>query len=160
MSNRDYTLQDEKKTLERFLRKENIECYRNYLRMEKGPRPIFYKVITLSHQLRFRILEFYYLVFAEDYLILLTQDKEYKFSTNNMIKINHSDIHDFSFQRKYGAYCIFFTHLNKEYYFYFNDSFSTRVLTNIFDTETKNYSRENLVYLEKMNFMGLSQKDI
>ena len=76
-------------------------------------------------------------------------------STNNMVKINHHDIQDFSFQKIYGAYCIFFEYQKKEYYFYLNDSFSTRVLGNVFGTDKIDYSRKNLSYLETMNFMGL-----
>lgn len=57
MNNIDYTIQDEKNRLESFLRKENIEVNHNYLRMEKGPKPLLYRTMTLSHQLRFKILE-------------------------------------------------------------------------------------------------------
>ncbi len=155
LSSRDLTIDDEKNRLERFLKKENIENDRNYLRMEKGPKPFLYKVLTLSHQLRLTILEFYYLIFTENHIILLTQNKDYEFTTKNMIITNHHAIHGFSFQKIYGAYCISFTYQNKKYYFYLNDSFSTRVLGNIFGTNTKNYSRNNLINLEKKNFMGL-----
>ena len=155
ISNRDYTMQDEQNRLENFLKEVNVEYDRNYMRMEKGPKPFFYKALTLSYQLRHTILEFYFLVFTEDSIILLTQDKEYEFTTNNMVKINHHDIQDFSFQKIYGAYCIFFEYQKKEYYFYLNDSFSTRVLGNVFGTDKIDYSRKNLSYLETMNFMGL-----
>lgn len=155
MSNRNYTISDEKNRLENFLKKENIEIHRNYLRMEKGPKPFLYKALTLSYQLRLTILEFYYLIFTENHIILLTQNKDYEFTTDNMIKINHHDIHGFSSQKIYGAYCMSFAYQNKEYYFYLNDQFSSRVLGKVFGTDTKNYSRKNLLYLEKRNFMGL-----
>lgn len=155
MKNRDYTLEDEKNTLERFLRNQNIQPYYNYLRMEKGPRPFFYTAISLSYQLRFSIFQFYYLVFTKNCIYLLTQDKEFNFNANNMTKINYDAIHNFSHERKLGAYCLSFTHLNEDYYFYLNDRFSSRVLSKLFNTETMNYSRYNLSYLESTNFMGL-----
>ena len=102
ISNKDYTMQDEQNKLENFLKETNIEYDRNYVRMEKGPKPIFYKALTFSYQIRFTILEFYYLVFTSDSIILLTQDKDYKFTTNNMVKINHQDIKSFSFQKIYA----------------------------------------------------------
>lgn len=155
MSNIDYTIQDEKNKLERFLKKENIEVNHNYLRMEKGPKPLLYRVITFSHQLRFKSLKQYFLIFTADYLILLFQDEEYKFTTNNMVKINHNDIHNFSFQRKYGDYCIFFTHSNEDYNFYLNDRLSSRILDKVFNLKKLNYSYENLAFLKENNFMGL-----
>ena len=155
ISNRDYTMQDEQNKLEIFLKEANIEFDRNYVRMEKGPKPFFYKVLTLSYQIRFSILEFYYLIFTKDSIILLTQDKDYKFTTNNMVKITHQDIKRFSFSEIYGAYCISFVYQNKEYYYYLNDSFSTKVLHKVFGTEEINYSRKHLSYLEEKNFMGL-----
>ncbi len=72
-----------------------------------------------------------------------------------MFKIEHDSIHDFTFQRKYGAYCLAFKHLDEEYYFYLNDSLSTRFLSKMFNTETMDYTRQNLTYLESMDFMGL-----
>jgi len=155
ISNRDYTMQDEQNKLEFFLKEVNIQYDRNYVRMEKGPKPFFYKALTFSYQLRFTVLEFYYLVFTSDSIILLTQDKDYKFTKNNMVKMNHQDIQDFSFKEIYGAYCISFKHQKKEYYFYLNDSISAKVLHKVFGTEEIDYSRKHLSYLEEKNFMGL-----
>lgn len=155
MKKKDLTILDEKNSLERFLMKETIQPNCNYLRMEKGPKPLFYKAITLSYQLRFKMWEFYFLIFTDDCLYLLTQDEEYQYSTTNMIQIQHESIRDFTFQRKYGAYCIAFTHLDEEYYFYLNDSLSTRLLSKMLNTETMDYTRQNLTYLESMGFMGL-----
>ena len=155
ISNKDYTMQDEQNKLENFLKETNIEYDRNYVRMEKGPKPFFYKALTFSYQIRFTILEFYYLVFTSDSIILLTQDKDYKFTTNNMVKINHQDIKGFSFQKIYGAYCISFECQLNGYHFYLNDSFSSRVLGKVFGTDKIDYSSRNLLYLDKMNFMGL-----
>lgn len=160
MNNIDYTIQDEKNRLESFLRKENIEVNHNYLRMEKGPKPLLYRTMTLSHQLRFKILEFCFLIFTEDCLILLSQNEDYEFSSDNMIKIKFSDLHDFSFRRKYSDYCISFEYGKKDYYYYLTDRLGSRVLDKIFNLKTKNYSYENLVYLKKTNFKGLLQKDI
>lgn len=92
-------MQDEQNRLENFLKEAEIEFDRNYVRMEKGPRPFFYKALILSYQLRLTILEFYYLVFTEDSLVLFTQDKDYEFTLNNMVKMNHHEIQDFSFQK-------------------------------------------------------------
>ena len=155
ISNRNYTMQDEQNRLENFLKEAEIEFDRNYVRMEKGPRPFFYKALTLSYQLRLTILEFYYLVFTEDSLVLFTQDKDYEFTLNNMVVMNHQEIQDFSFQKIYNAYCISLVYKNKDYYFYLNDSFSTKVLHKVFGTEEINYSRKHLSYLEEKNFMGL-----
>ena len=55
ISNRDYTMQDEQNKLEIFLKEANIEFDRNYVRMEKGPRPFFYKALILSYQLRLTV---------------------------------------------------------------------------------------------------------
>ena len=41
ISNRNYTMQDEQNRLENFLKEAEIEFDRNYVRMEKGPRPFF-----------------------------------------------------------------------------------------------------------------------
>lgn len=153
--NKDYTMQDEQNKLENFLKEANIEYDCNYVRMEKGPKPFFYKALTFSYQLRFTILDFYFLVFKEDSILLLTQDKDYEFTANNMVKMNHQDIRDFSFRKIYGAYCIFFVYQNREYNFYLNDSFSTKVLHKVFGTEEIDYSRKHLLYLEDKNFMGL-----
>ena len=63
-------MQDEQNKLENFLKEANIDYDRNYVRMEKGPEPFFYKALTFSYQIRFTILEFYYLVFTCDSIIL------------------------------------------------------------------------------------------
>ena len=55
VSNRDYTMQDEQNRLENFLKEAEIEFDRNYVRMEKGPRPFFYKALILSYQLRLTV---------------------------------------------------------------------------------------------------------
>ncbi|MDN6196442.1 MAG: hypothetical protein L0I93_08130, partial [Atopostipes suicloacalis] len=66
MTGKAYTVADEQKNLERFLKKEKIEFNSNYyLRMEKGPKPIYYKMISFAAQIRFSVVEFYYLVFTE-----------------------------------------------------------------------------------------------
>lgn len=154
ISSKDYTMQDEQNRLKKFLKEAKIGHNRNYVRMEKGPKPFFYKMLTLSYQLRLTVLEFYFLVFTEDSIFLLTQDKDYEFTLNNMVKIDHDEIQDFSFQKIYGAYCISFARQNKEYYFYLNDSFSTRVLHKAFGTEEIDYSRKHLSYLEEKILWG------
>lgn len=159
MAIKDYTLRDEKIRLENFLRKENIEVNHNYLRMEKGPKPILFRAMTLSHQLRFRFLQHYFLIFTQNCLILLFQDEDYEYRTKNMIKISYKDIQNFSFQKKYGDYCLFFEHLDIDYYFYLTDRLSSRLLDKIFHLSTQNYSYSNLTYLREMNFMGLSKKE-
>jgi|SRR5690625_628801 len=148
-------MQDEQNKLENFLKETNIEYDRNYVRMEKGPKPFLYKALTFSYQLRFTILDFYYLVFTEDAILLLTQDEDYAFTTNNQMILNHQDIRCFSFQKIYGAYCISFTYQNEKYYFYLNDAYSTKILHKVFRTDNIDYSRNHLLYLEKRNFMGL-----
>ena len=100
----------------------------------------------------------YFLVFTENCLILLTKDKEGKFSINNMDRIHYDNIFNFSFQRTYGYHCISFEYLNDEYYFYLNDKVSKRALDIVFDFNEINYSNKNLEFLEKTNFKGLLKK--
>lgn len=160
MNNVDRTIQDEKNRLELFLRNENIEVNHNYLRMEKGPKPLFYRMLTLSYLLRFKFLEFCFLIFTEDCLFLLSQNEDYEFSSDNIVKIKFSEIHNFSFQRKYSDYCIFFEYGEKDHYYYLTDRIGSRALDKIFNLKAKNYSYENLAYLRKTNFKGLLQKNI
>ena len=155
ISSKDYTMQDEQNRLKKFLKEAKIGHNRNYVRMEKGPKPFFYKMLTLSYQSRLTVLEFYFLVFTEDSIFLLKQDKDYEFTLNNMVKIDHDEIQDFSFQKISAAYCLSFECQFNGYPFYLTDSFSSRVLGDIFGTDKIDYSSRNLLYLDKMNFMGL-----
>ena len=52
----DYTLEDEKNSLEDFLSKEGIQYNHNYVRMRKGPKPFLFRLIAFSHQLRIKLL--------------------------------------------------------------------------------------------------------
>lgn len=75
------------------------------------------------------------------------------------MNIQHADIRDFSFKEIWGAYCIYFKYLDKDYYFYLSHRISSRILDKILNYPVKNVSYENLFYLDKMNFMGLYSKD-
>lgn len=157
MRSRDYTLEDEKNSLESFLRDQTIEVNHNYLRMEKGYKPHLFGLIRFSLQLRSLMLERYWLVFTSDRLVLLTQDNEYQFSSQNMVTIKYADIHAFSFEKQYGDYCIHFTYSGEPYYFYLTDRISSRLLDKLFHIEKKTYSYtfRNLGYLQQNNFRGL-----
>ena len=136
MSDEYYTVEEELRRLESFLQSENIENDYNYLRMEKGPKPFFYALIAFSHQLRFTLLNHYFLVFTKDSLVLLTKNKDEKFSLENMIRMKYSNIDNFTFKKVYGAYCIYFKYLDKDYYFYLSNRASSRFLDKIFNYPT------------------------
>lgn len=159
MSDKIYTVEEELRQLESFLQNENIENNHNYVRMEKGPKPFLYTLITFSHQVRFTLLDFYFLVFTKDSLIILSKTKEDKFSLKNMTTIKHTDIRDFTFKEIWGADCIYFKYLDKEYYFYLSDWVTNRILDKLLNYPVKNVSHENLSYLEEMDFMGLFSND-
>lgn len=159
MKSKDYTIQDEKRKLERFLSSRNIGLNNNYFRAERGPKPILFRLGVLFYQLRVYMFKHYFLTFTSDYLILLFKDKEGQFNDENMVKINHYKLNDFSFTEKYGYYCISFTYEDKNYYFYLSNRLSGQFLDYFFNFNSKNYSYTNLASLERRNFMGLLKND-
>jgi len=162
MSDKIYTVEEELRQLEFFLENKNIQNNYNYVRMEKGPKPLFYRFIAFSYQLSSFVLDFYFLVFTDNHLILLTKDENYEFSTDYMTTINYNNIHHFSFEQKSGFnsyYLIFFQYDKEDYYFYLDDRVTNRILDKFLNYPVKNVSYENLSYLEEMDFMGLSSKD-
>lgn len=155
MRSRDYTLEDEKNSLENFLKDQNIEVNHNYLRMEKGYKPHLFGLIRFSIQLRSIMLNWYWLVFTSNRLILLTQDNEYQFSSQNMMTIQYTDIHSFSFEKQYGDYCIFFSRFDQDYYFYLSDWITSGLIGKLFRVEKETYTFRNLKFLQQNNFKGL-----
>lgn len=157
----DYTVQDEENRLKDFSREENIEMSHNYLRMEKGPKPLWFSIVAFSYRLRFTFFQHYFLIFTDEYLILLVQNEDYEFINYNMTELNYKDIQDFSFTRTYGYYCISFRYLGEDYYFYLSDRKGLRLLNKTMDKLTKSnnktYSYKNLEILLQNNFRGLLQ---
>lgn len=160
MKTRNYTLEDEKNSLENFLKDQNIEVNHNYLRMEKGYKPHLFGLIRFSLQLRSIMLNHYWLVFTSDRLVLLTQDNEYQFSSQNMVTIQYTALHGFSFEKQYGDYCIHFTYCGEPYYFYLTDRISSllRKLISV-DMGTSSYTFRNLKYLQQNKFKGLLESE-
>lgn len=158
-----WTIEEEAAQLERFLRRENIEINHNYVRMEKGYRPIFHAIVAFSWQLRHLLLDTYFLVFTSSQVILLTQNEQHEFTRENLEAIDHEAIHQFSFTRRYGYYCVSFVYQQEAVYFYLSDWWSSKLIDKAIKKLTGSvkirYPRKNLRYLRECRFMGLLEDE-
>ncbi|WP_201711350.1 hypothetical protein ACF3NL_06870 [Dolosigranulum pigrum] len=133
-------LSEEKQELEEAIRQLGFVPNHNYFRTARGIHPLLNIFI--------RTKSFYYLVFTDDYLIMMWLD--YPFDNNigdHYVQIPHKDLSNFSVEQVIRGYYIYFVYNKESYYLYIDDDPLIR--------RTPNYSGRNFRWLKEENFKGL-----
>lgn len=144
-----YSIEEERKLLEKKLKSLGIILNRNYFSAHKGLHPLLSIPLSFSPIYYVFIIKFCYLVFTNDQLILLFSDFSKPEKEDHIQKINYSQVNDFTLTKYIKYDCIQFTYDGQPYYFYTDyDNWTHYYLGS-------NYSIDNFLNLKEQNFMGL-----
>jgi len=145
LGERIYTIEQEQRILEKKIRDLGIFLNDNYIRAEKGPRPLFYNYFSLAPTNAF--MKRYFIAFSDDELVLIHLNYLEEEDDKYITRIKHDDIKHFTV-RNAKNYCIQFEYRDKRFYFYVPTG------GNFANLET-NYSEKNFFSLWERGFKGL-----